>query len=53
MNGCLRWRYNIKCNYCNKRNNYKNFIASNMRIYTVRAIKHKILFTPILNNLHI
>ena len=41
MTGCPRWIYNIKCDCCNKRNNYKNFI------------KHKILFTPTLNNLRI
>ena len=41
ITGCPRWIYNIKCDCCNKRNDYKNFI------------KHKILFTQILHNLHI
>jgi hypothetical protein len=43
MTGCPRWRYYIKCDYCNKRNDYKYFI------------NHKILFTPtlhIINNLY-
>jgi hypothetical protein len=39
MTGCPRWRYYIKCDYCNNINNYKNLIA------------HKILFIPTL--LHI
>ena len=26
LTGCPRWRYYIKCNCCNKRNDYKNFI---------------------------
>ena len=33
--GCPRWRYHVKCDYCNKINDY---------------IKHKILFTPILSD---
>jgi hypothetical protein len=37
MTGCPRWRYHVKCDYCNKINDYKN------------VIKHKLLFTPILN----
>ncbi len=28
ITSCPRWIYNIKCDCCNKRNNYKNFIAS-------------------------
>jgi hypothetical protein len=34
LTGCPRWRYYIKCNCCNKRNDYTNFI------------NHKLLFTP-------
>jgi hypothetical protein len=37
ITGCPRWIYNIKCDCCNKRNYYKNFI------------KYKIFFTPILH----
>ena len=43
ITGCLRWRYYIKCDCCNKRNDYKYFI------------NHKLLFTPtlhIFNNLY-
>ena len=36
MTGCPRWRYYIKCNCCNKRNDYKYFI------------NHKLLFIPTL-----
>lgn len=38
ITGCPRWRYYIKCDCCDKRNDYKYFI------------NHKLLFTPILNN---
>ncbi len=41
ITGCPRWRYYIKCDCCNKRNDYTNFI------------NHKLLFTPTLNNLRI
>jgi hypothetical protein len=43
ITGCPRWRYYIKCDCCNKRNDYTNFI------------NHKLLFTPTLlyiNNLY-
>jgi len=26
ITGCCRWRYYIKCDCCNKRNDYTNFI---------------------------
>ena len=39
ITGCPRWIYNIKCDCCNNRNDYRYFI------------EHKILFTPTLNNL--
>jgi hypothetical protein len=41
LNGCPRWRYYIKCNCCNKRNDYKNFI------------NHKLLFTPTILQINI
>ena len=37
ITGCCRWRYSIKCDCCNKRNDYTNFI------------NHKLLFTPTLH----
>ena len=39
ITGCCRWRYYIKCDSCNKRNDYTNFI------------NHKLLFTPTLFSL--
>jgi hypothetical protein len=36
ITGCCRWRYYIKCDGCNKSNDYKYFI------------NHKMLFTPTL-----
>ena len=36
ITGCPRWRYYIKCDYCNTKNDYKYFIT------------HKLLFTPTL-----
>ena len=39
ITGCPRWRYYIKCDCCNKRNDYTHFI------------NHKLLFTPTLDML--
>ena len=39
ITGCPRWRYSIKCDCCNKRNDYTNFI------------NHKLLFSLTLNML--
>ena len=39
ITGCCRWIYYIKCDCCNKGNDYNYFI------------NHEILFTPTLHNI--